>query len=298
MNLGIDYFFNLIINGVVVGSIYSLIALPIVLIYKSSKVLNLAQGELVMIGGYFCLSIILYTHLNFLLALLVTMLIMAALGLLIERTVLRPMIGESFISVIMITLGLSSILRGVVGLTWGPQTYVYPRIFHGLGFSIGGIYFSGIYVMSLGLCLSLLILFFVFFRYSILGIAIRATASDQEATMTMGISVKRVFAITWALSAVISGIIGTLIGCMRGLNLTISEYGLLALAPVILGGLDSIGGAILASFIIGILESLAQGYLSSFVGGSVEDITAFLLILIVLIIRPYGLFGTEEIERV
>jgi branched-chain amino acid transport system permease protein len=298
MSEDLNFFISLLINGLVVGSIYSLISLPIVLIYKSSKVFNLAQGELVMVGGYLCLFVIQLTHLNLFLALFVTIIVMSVLGFIIERIVLRPMIGESFIAVIMITLGLASILRGLVSLLWGTEIYVYPKFLQEIEISIMGYHFSGIYLVSLGLCIALLILFFFFFKYSIFGIAIRATASDQVASMSMGISVKRVFGITWAISAAIAATVGTLIGCIRGLNLTISLYGLLALAPVILGGLDSIGGAILASFLVGIMESLAQGYLSSLIGGYVENITAFVIILIILITKPYGLFGVKEIERV
>lgn len=284
------------VNGLIVGGIYSLISLPIVLIFKSSKVFNLAQGELVMMGGYLYLFIMLSAHLGIFLTLFVTLILMSLLGFAIERVILRPMIGESFISVIMITLGLASILRGLVSLLWGTDTYVYPTFLQEVEVSIVGFRFSGTYLVSLGLCMILLILFFFFFKYSIFGIAIRATASDQIASMSMGISVKKVFGFTWAISAMLAGIGGILIGYMRGLNLTISLYGLFALAPVILGGLDSIGGAVLASFIIGILESLTLGYLSSLVGGLAENIISFLVILIVLIIRPYGLFGTEKLK--
>lgn len=297
MNESLNFLLNLLINGLVVGSVYSMISLSMVLIYKGSKVLNLAQGELLMLGGYVGLLLMNTLHLHFLLALLVTMIVMGFMGLLIERTTLRPMIGESIIAVIMVTLALSSVLKGVAGLFWGSETYVFPKFFKGVGVTIGGIHFSGIYIATIGMSIGLVILFFLFFKYSIYGIALRATASDQKATLSMGISVKRMFGLCWAISASLSAVTGILLGTINGINLTISFYGLLALAPIILGGIDSVGGAILASFIVGVLQSLSQGYLSSYVGGSVKEITAFSIILIIMIFRPYGLFGTEEIER-
>lgn len=297
MNESIAFFVNLVINGLVVGSVYSLVSLSMVLIFKGSGVLNLAQGELLMMGAYIGLLLITVLHVPFILALILTMIIMAFMGLFIERTFLRPMIGENIISVIMITLALSYVFKGVAGFIWGSETYVFPPVFEGLGVTVAGISFSGIYMVTLALSVALVILFYFFFKYSIYGIALRATASDQQATLSMGISVKRMFGLCWAISAVLSGVIGILLGIISGLNLTIGFYGLLALAPIILGGIDSIGGAILASFIVGVIESLSQGYLASYVGGSVKEITAFTIILIIMIFRPYGLFGTHEIER-
>jgi len=298
MSEDLNFFINLIINGLVVGSIYSLITLSMVLIYKGTKVLNLAQGELLMLGAYIGYLLMVTLELHFFLALILSMLIMGGLGLLVERIVLRPMIGENIIPVIMITLGLASVLSGLAGLFGGTDTLLLPKIFEGSGVVVGDFHLSSFYIATIGTAIGLVILFFFFFKYSIYGIALRATASDQLATMTMGISIKRMFGLCWAISAFLSAFIGVMIGTISGINLTISSYGMLAFAPIILGGVDSIGGAILASFIVGILESLSQGYLSSYVGGSVKEVTAFTIILIFMIFRPYGLFGTEEIERI
>lgn len=294
----LGFFVNLIINGLLVGSVYSLICLSMVLIYKGSKVLNLAQGELLMLAGYFSYLFVVTFHLHFLLAILLTMIVMSGIGLLIERITLRPMIGESFIAVIMITLGLASVLNGLAGIIWGPDTRALPQFFKGEGLVIGTFHLSSFYLATIGATLGLVILFFFFFKYSIYGIALRATASDQLATMSMGISVKRIFGLCWAIAAFLSAFTGVMIGTINGINLTISVYGMLAFAPIILGGVDSIGGAILASFIIGVIESLSQGYLSSYVAGSIKEVTAFTIILVFMLFRPYGLFGTEEIERI
>jgi branched-chain amino acid transport system permease protein len=297
MSDGLRLFLDLVINGLVVGSVYCLISLSMVLIYKGSKVLNLAQGELLMCGAYIGLAVMTVLKLPFIVALIVTIVAMALIGLFVERIFLRPMIGESIIAVIMITLALSYVFKGLTGVIWGSETYVFPSVLVGVNVTIGGIYFSGLYVLTIGLALALVIVFFFFFKYSIYGIALRATASDQLATLSLGISVKRMFGLSWAISAMLSGVIGMLLGIVSGVNLTIGFYGLLALAPILLGGMDSIGGAILASFIVGVVQNLAQGYLASYVGGSVKDITAFSIIVVVMIFRPYGLFGTEEIER-
>lgn len=297
MSDSLRLFLDFVINGLVVGSVYCLIALSMVLIYKGSRVLNLAQGELLMSGAYVGLAVMVLLKPPFILALVITAVAMALMGLFVERVFLRPMIGESIIAVIMITLALSYVFRGVAGVIWGSEAYVYPPVLVGVNVTIGGIYFSGIYLLTIGLALALVVVFSFFFKYSIYGIALRATASDQQATLSLGISVKRMFGLSWAISAMLSGVIGMLLGIVSGVNLTIGFYGLLALAPILLGGMDSIGGAILASFIVGVVESLAQGYLSGYVGGAVKDITAFSIILVVMIFRPYGLFGTEEIER-
>jgi branched-chain amino acid transport system permease protein len=294
----LDFLFNLLINGLLIGSVYSLICLSMVLIYKGSKVLNLAQGELLMLGGYLSYFFAVTFHLHFLLALFATMLTMSALGLLIERTILRPMIGENIIAVIMITLGLASVLNGVAGIFGGPDTRTLPQFFKGEAVVIGTFHLSRFYLATIGTTFLLVVLFFFFFKYSIYGIALRAAASDQLATMSMGISVKRIFGLCWAIAAFLSAFTGVMIGTINGINLGISMYGMLAFAPIILGGVDSIGGAILASFIIGIIESLSQGYLSSYVAGSIKEVTAFTIILVFMLFRPYGLFGTEEIERI
>ncbi len=298
MNSELAFFTNLIINGLLVGSVYSLICLSMVLIYKGSKVLNLAQGELIMLAAYMSFFFASTCRFHLVVALVATMLVMSVIGILIERIILRPMIGESIVSVIMITLGLASVLRGLVGLLWGPITRNLPTFFKGDGVVLGSFLLSNYYMATIGATLLLVILFFFFFKYSIYGIAIRAAASDQLATMSMGISVKRIFGLCWAIACFLAAFTGVMIGTVSGINLGISIFGMLAFAPIILGGIDSVGGAILASFIIGIIENLSQGYLSSYLPGSIKEVAAFTIILIFMLFRPYGLFGMEEIERI
>lgn len=281
-------FYNLIMSGVLTGCFYALIGMSLVLIYKTSKVLNLCQGELTMLGGYVCFSIIILTGIPFLAALCLTLFSLFFIGMLIERTTLRPLIGESPIAILMVTIGLANILGGVAGMIWGADTRAFPSIFSS----------SSIVWVSICVCIALVILFLVFFKFSILGISMRSVASNQQAALSLGISVKKTLALAWGLSTVLSATAGIFLGNINGLTPNINIYGLKALAPIILGGLESVGGAVLGGFLVGIFEMLGDGYLSDLVGGSVRDLVAFLIILLVLIIRPYGIFGVKEIERI
>lgn len=293
-----DIFWQLLVIGVAVGSIYALIALGFVLIYKSSDALNFAQGEFVLVGSYVCLTLITSYNLPFLAALLLTILFSAVLGLVVERLVLRPFIGEPVISMIMATIGLSSVMAGIVHLIWGTNTRVFPSIFPDAPLKIGNVVVSQVYIWSLITVLVLLALFTLFFKYSKLGIAMRATADDQQAALSMGISVKMVFAVTWAISAIVSSMGGVLLGNINGVNSSLALIGLKVLPVALLGGLDSIPGAIVGGFIIGVLESLAGGYLDPILGGGVKEVMPFVVLVLILMFKPYGLFGKREIERV
>jgi branched-chain amino acid transport system permease protein len=287
-----------LISGIVVGSIYALVALGFVLIYKSTAVINFAQGELLMFGAYLCLTLVVAFKIPFWFAFFVTLLAAAMLGLLLERLFLRPMIGEPAISIIMLTIGLASLLQGLIHVTWGSETMVYPTIFPTEPLKFGKIVVSQVYLYSVFFAVICLILFNLFFRYSRSGIAMRAVANDQQAAQSMGISIKRTFAIAWAIAAVVAGVGGILIGNINGVNTSLSGFGLKVFPAVILGGLDSIPGAILGGFIIGILEALSGIYLDPLFEGGSKEVVPFLVLVVVLMIKPYGLFGTEEIEKI
>ncbi|MDI6709322.1 MAG: branched-chain amino acid ABC transporter permease [Thermoanaerobacterales bacterium] len=293
-----DFFLQLVVSGLVVGSVYALVALGFVLIYKSSDVINFAQGEFLLVGAYVSLALVAGYKVPFLPAVLLTLLGCVLLGVVVERLVLRPFIGEPVISMIMATIGLSSLMRGVIQVIWGTDTRTFPPIFPVEPVHLGGVVVSQVYLWSLGLALGLLALFTLFFKYSSTGIVMRAAADDQTAALSMGISVKRVFAITWAIAAVVAAIGGILLGNINGVNPTLASIGLKVLPVAILGGLDSVSGAIVGGFAIGLIESLAGGYLDPIVGGGVKDVTPFVVLVIVLMLRPYGLFGKEIIERV
>jgi branched-chain amino acid transport system permease protein len=289
---------QLLVTGLVIGSVYALVALGFVLIYKATGILNFAQGELFMVGGYICLSLIVEFRLPFIAAFLLTMIFSGVLALLVERFMLRPMIGEPVISVIMLTIGLSSVLRALVQAVWSTDTRVYPPIFPQEPLNVGGVVVSQVYLYSFCFAVIFLVIFSLFFKYSRAGIAMRATAGDQQAAQSMGISVKRIFALAWCISAVVSAIGGVLLGTINGVNATMAVIGLKAIPCVILGGLDSVLGAIVGGIMVGLLENLAGGYLDPLVGGGVKEVAPFGILVLILMTRPYGLFGTVEIERI
>jgi branched-chain amino acid transport system permease protein len=294
-----DFFLQLAINGLVVGSIYALVAMGFVIIYKSTSVLNFAQGEFLLLGAYVSLVLLTRYHVPFYATVLLTLGFAVVLGLAIERLILRPMIGEPVVSVIMVTLGLSSILRAVVQGIWGTDTRPFPEIFPSAPVMIGSVPVSRAYAWSLGCVVVLLVLFSLFFKYSRFGIAMRATAFSQQVALSMGISVRRMFALAWAIAAAVSAIGGILLGAVRtGVDQSLALIGLKVLPVVILGGLDSILGAIVGGLLIGVLENLAGGYLDPVFGGGVKEVAPFVILVSILMIKPYGLFGKVHIERV
>jgi branched-chain amino acid transport system permease protein len=294
-----EYYLQLIINGLVVGSIYSLVALGFVIIYKATKVVNFAQGELVMVGAYVCFSLTVQFQIPFLFAFLMTLAFSVVLGMAIERMVLRPLIGEPIISVIMVTIGLSSVLKALVQLFWGTQIRVYPQVLPQDPIFIAGLPVSPVYIAAFILAAILFVVFSLFFKYSRLGVAMRATAQDQQAAQSMGIGIKNIFAMSWCIAAVVSSVGGVVLGNINGINSQLGQLGLKVFPAVILGGLDSLLGAALGGLIIGVLENVCDGAAKQFLDlGGFREVAAFIFLVIILMIRPYGLFGTEEIERV
>ena len=292
------FLLQLIIQGLAIGSVYALVALGFVLIYKASSVINFAQGELLMVGAYICLALLTTYQVPFWAGFLLTMAFSVILALSVERFILRPMIGEPIISIIMITIGLSLVLKSIIAAVWGTQIRVFPAIFPQTPVQVGRIMVSQVYIYTFLASMVFLVLFALFFKYSRMGIAMRATANSNQVALSMGISVKKVFAVSWCVAAVVSAVGGILIGNINGVNITLSNVGLKVFPAVILGGLDSIPGAVLGGLIIGILENLSGGYLDHYFGGGVKEVAPFVILVIILMIKPYGLFGTEEIERV
>ncbi|MCK9240546.1 branched-chain amino acid ABC transporter permease [Desulfocurvus sp.] len=294
-----EYYLQLVINGLVVGSIYSLVALGFVIIYKATKVVNFAQGELVMAGAYVCFSLTVQFQVPFLAAFVMTLAFSVVLGLAVERLVLRPLIGEPVISVIMVTVGLSSVLKALVQLLWGTQLRAYPQVLPQEPVFIAGLPVSPVYIAAFALSAVLFLVFSAFFKYSRLGVAMRATALDQQAAQSMGIGIKNIFALSWCIAAVVSSIGGVILGNINGINSQLGHLGLKVFPAVILGGLDSLLGAALGGLIIGVLENVCDGAAKDLFGlGGVREVAAFVVLVVILMIRPYGLFGTKQIERV
>lgn len=295
-----QYLLQLIISGLVVGSIYAAVALGFTIIYKATRVVNFAQGELLMVGAYVCFAFVTQMGVPFWAALLLTVLFGMVLALFIERLILRPMIGEPIISIIMVTIGLSLVLRSVVTAIWGNDILVYePKLFPQEMVTIGGVPISLEFVWCFVLSMFLLVVFSAFFKFSKAGVAMRATAFNQQVAQSMGISVKYIFALSWVISSVVSGIGGVLIGNINGINSSLYHFGLKVFPATILGGLDSILGAALGGLIIGLLENLSDGLCKSYLDLSgVKEVAPYVILVIILMIKPYGLFGTKEIERV
>ncbi len=295
-----DYFLQLIISGLVIGSIYSLVALGFTVIYKATRVVNFAQGELLMFGAYVCYAVVVQNHVPFIPALFITMAFSALLALAIERLVLRPMIGEPIISIIMVTIGLALVLTSIVKAVWGTQIMVYrPKLFPQTSVNIGGIPVSMEFLWCFILSIFLLAVFSLFFKYSKEGIAMRATAFSNQVAQSMGISVKKIFALSWVIASVVSALGGILIGNINGINSQLSHFGLKVFPAVILGGLDSILGAAIGGMAIGLLENLSDGFFKIYLNvGGVKEVAPYIILVIILMVKPYGLFGTEEIERV
>jgi branched-chain amino acid transport system permease protein len=298
MGDGIWFFLQLLVQGLAVGSVYSLVALGFVLIYKASGVINFAQGELLMLGAYFCLAFLVQANLPLWAALALTIVVMALVALIVERLVLRPLIGEPVISIIMATIGLALVFKAATAVAWGTQLRSFPAIFPDMPVKLGQVIISQVYIWTFCTAMLLMVAFALFFKFTRLGIAMRATANSHQVALSMGISVKSIFALSWAISAVVSAIGGVLIGSINGVNITFSDFGLKVFPAVILGGLDSIPGAVIGGLVVGILENLSGGYLSRYFGGGVKEVAPFVFLVIILMVKPYGLFGTKEIERV
>jgi branched-chain amino acid transport system permease protein len=291
-----EFFLQLLINGLSIGFIYGLSAMGFVMIFKSSSILNFAHGELLALGAFFFLALVTWANLPILPAFLVTLIGCFIFGFLIERFFLRPLIGEPLIFVIMLTVGLASMFKGMLLLIWGGNLHMYPDFLPDfLQIQWGVIHVPSVYVAAIIIGLFFLVLFGLFFKMSAQGIYMRSVADNQKAALSLGVHVKRVFALSWAIAALVAGMSGIVLGIMNGINVhDLSAIGLKVFPVVILGGLDSIGGAIIGGLIIGILETFTGGYLSP----SLRDVIPYMVLVFILLVKPYGLFGLKEIERV
>jgi len=293
-----EFFFDLITNGLLVGLMYSLVALGFVLIFKATSIINFAQGDLVMFAGYIAAVMLSIQGMSMWIVVPVLVVAMVVLGFVLERGILRPMVGQPIVSVIMVTIGLSFALQGLVSIFWGASTRELPLPVRFEPYVIGPVFVSPINLLAAGIAIVFLIGFGLFFTRSRLGVAMRAVADDQQASMVVGIRVPRVFALSWAISGMAAAAGGLIWGNMLGVDTLLALVGLKVFPVVILGGLDSIAGAIIGGLIMGAVESLAAGYLDPYVGGGTKDFIPYVLMILVLFVKPYGFFGHETIERV
>ena len=297
---GIDWQFTLalVMNGIMIGLMYALIALGFVLIYKATDAINFAQGEFVMFAAFIAAGAGDLGGLPFWPSALLAVLGMVVLGFGIERVVLRPMIGRPVISVIMATIGLAAVLRGFATLVFGAGTRAINMPVGDSPILLGPVSLPPVQLVGAAVSLVFLAGFSWFFLKSRVGVAMRAVADSQQVAMAMGINVQRYFALAWAMAGIVSALGGIVWGAMLGVDNQLALVGLKVFPVVILGGLDSIIGAVVGGLIVGIVENLAAGYFDPLVGGGTKDFAPYLLMIIVLMVRPEGIFGRRRIERV
>ena len=291
-----EFFFQILINGLSLGFLYALAALGFVMIFKSSSVLNFAHGELMAIGAFLFLVLSAWAKLPIVLAFFLALAGSFSLGFIIERFFLRPLIGEALIEVIMLTVGLAIMFKGLMLFVFGGDIHSYPEFLpQALTLHWGAIEVPGVNVATFIVGLIFLGLFGFFFKYSSQGIYMRSVADNQPAAMALGVHVRRVFAMSWAIAALVCAMSGIVLGIINGINVhEVSAIGLKVFPVVILGGLDSIGGAILGGLIIGLLETFTGGYIST----GLREVVPYIVLIMILMVKPYGLFGLVEIERV
>ncbi len=292
------FFASLLITGLMTGAIYALVALGFVLVYKATGVINFAQGEFMMFGAFIAAALLTDRGLPAAVAIPITLVVMAGLGLVTERVVLRPMIGRPALGMIMATVGLAFVFRGLAPMLWGGTTKSLSLPLPDTPVQILDVRLSPTVIAGAASAVLLVGVFALLFQRSRTGIALRAVADDQQAAMAMGISVPWAFGTAMAVSGVAAAVGGLIWGDLLGVDSYLALVGFKVFPVVILGGLDSVEGAVVGGLVVGAVESVAAGYIDPVVGGGTKDFIPFLLMLVVLLVRPYGFFGKEVIERV
>ena len=295
-------FLQLCFSGLALGSLYALVALGFVVIFKATGVINFAQGGLVVLGAYLTYNAHQTWHIPFVLAVPVAMVMCALVGVAIERVVLRRLVGQPAFAVIMVTIGLLFIMEQLITGVWGFDRLNMGDPWGIHRFKIGQVVLATKDVWTIGLAAVVLAGFFAFFRYSRMGVAMRATAFDQEAAIANGISARRIFALSWAIAGGVATIAGVMLSAGGGgVRPDIEFVALLAFPAIILGGLDSPEGAVVGGVVIGVVQNLTAGYApkyAAFLGGGFGSVAPYLVMIVILMVRPYGLFGTREVRRI
>lgn len=303
------YALQLVVAGVAIGSVYALIALGIVLIYKCSGVVNFAQGAYAMVGAYVT-YVLVTTGLSPVIGVIISMAIMAGLGVLTERAILRPMLKAPVVAIMMVTLGLLIVAQAICLAIWGPDQIAFPALFPSGAVEIAGIFMTYNYVAT-GLLSAVLSLgFLAFYRFTSIGLMQRCAADNSRAALAIGIHVSNQISIAWAMSAALAGLGGTLLATLNGLSLGLADIGLVAFPVIVLGGLSSLGGAFVAGIVLGVLQSFTDGWLTPaledllrahtqiYSVGALQQVVPYALLVLMLLVRPEGLFGRRGTERV
>jgi branched-chain amino acid transport system permease protein len=291
-----SFFAEVLVGGLLSGVMYSLVAIGFVLIYKTSGVLNFAQGAMLLFAALTFVSLV-ERGVPFPLALLATFAIMVALGVAIERVVLRPLVNKPPITLFMATLGLSYVIEGAAQLIWGTQVHGLDLGVDDTPFEVAGILISKFDLFAAAIAAAMVAVLTAFFRYTRIGLAFRAVADDQFAAFAVGLRLPRIWAIVWTAAGAVALVAGLLWGARLGVQFSLSLVVLKALPVLVLGGFDSILGAILGGLLIGASEKLAEVYIGPFFGGGIESWFAYVVALAFLLVRPAGLFGQKLVER-
>ena len=286
---------QLLIGGLALGAIYAVVALGFVLVYKSTDVLNLAHGEFLMLGAYFALTFLISENLNFFLGVFVLLLVMLVFGLVVHYGIMRRMVGQGFFAIVLITLGIATIIRALLLIFYGPTERARLDLLPQGSFEVGGATVRHVDLIIFAVVAACVLLFFLFFKYTRLGLHMRAVADDIEAAAAMGIDPDKVYAMTWAAAMVMAGVGGLLFGHVTGaIDRSIEAIGLRAFPAAVVGGLTSLGGSIVGGLVVGVIEQFANGHL----GTKWREPVAFSVMFVVLLVRPTGLWGRKDLERV
>lgn len=288
----------MLLAGLMTGGVYALVALGFVMIYKASGVFNLAQGELFMVGGLLCWTFAAELGLPIWLSLMLALAVSVILGIVIERLTMRPLIGESPFTLIVMTLSLTLMITGLATLKWGGVTLGMFDLIPSGSLKFGGVFLSQQLLGCFVLAILGVIIFSLYFRYTKSGLSMRAVAENHQAARSTGIRIGNVFRLVWIIGAITAAVGGILLGSINGVSIFMRLMGLKILPVVLLGGLDSIPGAIVAGLVVGALESLALGYLDPIIGEGFSQVFPFVILVIVLMVRPHGIFGLARIERI
>jgi branched-chain amino acid transport system permease protein len=293
------FFLQLLVTGLALGMVYALISIGFVIILKCSEAFNIAQGHFVLIGGYLGYTFLVPFGLPIWAVLLLSIAVAIVMGLAIERLTLRPLIGQPVLAIVMVTIALATVLEGLATLIWGGEYKTYHGLLPTMTLNVGEISVPPESLIGLMVSVVAVALLMLLFRYTKIGLAMRATAEDLQVVQSVGIKATTVYAFSWIIACVVGVIGGILLGGVSGVMIPLAQIGLKAFAVVLLGGVNSIGGAIVAGIILGMLENVAAGYLDPLLpGGGMAQVFPFVVMIIVLIFRPYGLFGLSRIERI
>jgi branched-chain amino acid transport system permease protein len=290
-------FAQLLFQGLALGCIYALVAVGFTVIYRASQVINFAQGSLLLVGAY--LISVLATELPFALAVVVAVVLLALGCVIFQMIVLQRVLGQPVFVLVMITIGLSIAIDSAVPAIFGSNSRILGDPWGASAVHAGGITFNWVRIWTVVCTGLILALYFVFDRFSRYGLAMRATAADEEAALAVGLPIRRVYALTWAIAGGVAAVGGLFLsGFPSSVNPSLGDVALRAFPAIILGGLDSLPGAVVGGIAIGIVEVLTSGYSPGWLGNNFSDVAPYVVMILVLLVRPYGLFGTRPVERI